>query len=360
MTTLPLRLAQASDDIDPDAHDVPFHQIVEQSVAGIYVIQDECFVYANRTWADMIGHPLDAVVGSHLSNFVPDYFLPEVMRLYYKRLLAPPGIRFVTRVLHRDGHELRVEVHGCRIHFRGRPAVMGVGVDITERLKTEEELQRSREQLRALGTYARRKLEEQRLGLARDVHDVLGGLLTAISMDAARLLKGAAGAQVRDTARELVELTQRAMEAVRNIAESLRPGELDRLGLAEVVARELAEFSERSGVKHVFDSADAGRRLPPARELAVYRIFHEAMTNIARHARASEVAVAIAWDEAALTMTVADDGVGFDATKPGRSALGLLSMSERAAEIGAQWTIDSRPGAGTRIRLSVPTGGGDQ
>lgn len=359
MTTLPLRLASVGDD-DLDTHDVPFHQIVDQSVAGIYVMQDECFVYANRTWAEMMGHPLEAVVGSHLSNFVPDYFLPEVMRLYYKRLLAPPGIRFVTRVLHRDGHELRVEVHGSRIHFRGRPAVMGVGVDITDRLKEEEDLQRSREQLRALSTYTRRKLEEQRIGLARDVHDVLGGLLTAISMDAARLLRSVAGVQARETARGLVELTQRAMEAVRDIAESLRPGELDQLGLTEVLARELAAFSGRSGVRHVFDAVESGRRLPPARELAVYRIFHEALTNIARHAQASEVVVALVWEDAALTMTVADDGVGFDLAKHGRGALGLLSMSERAAEIGARWTIESSPGAGTRLRLSVPMNGGDE
>lgn len=116
----------------------PFHAIVEQSVAGIYVLQDEAFVYTNATWAAMLGYTPQEMQGGHLSRFVPAYFLPEVLRLYHLRLNAdPPSIHFVTRGLHRLGHELRVEVHGTRILYRGRPAVMGVGVDITERLRNE-------------------------------------------------------------------------------------------------------------------------------------------------------------------------------------------------------------------------------
>src|SRR6185369_3210934 len=170
--------------------DVPFHAIVEQSVAGIYVLQDERFHYCNQTWAAMLGYPVHELTGMHLSQLVPADFLPELLRLYYKRLNDdPPSVHFITHGLHRLGHELRIEVHGSRIVYRGRPAVMGVGIDVTERLRNEEELRRSRQQLQELSAYTHRKLEEQRLTFARDVHDVLGGMLTSIKMDATRVLR---------------------------------------------------------------------------------------------------------------------------------------------------------------------------
>src|SRR5476649_2805218 len=100
----------------PQFTEVSFHAIVEQSVAGIYVLQDECFVYANTTWAALLGYTTEEMVGGHLSRFVPPDFLGEVLRLYHLRLKEdPPSIHFITHGLHRLGHELRVEVHGSRI-----------------------------------------------------------------------------------------------------------------------------------------------------------------------------------------------------------------------------------------------------
>src|SRR5687768_4893193 len=96
---------------------VPFHAIVEQSVAGIYVLQDECFVYCNTHWSRMIGYEPHEMVGRHLDNFVPPYFLAEVLERYHRRLQAdPPSMHFVTHGMHRDGtREVSIEVHGARI-----------------------------------------------------------------------------------------------------------------------------------------------------------------------------------------------------------------------------------------------------
>lgn len=343
-------------DQDASVPEVPFHAIVEQSIAGIYVLQDECFVYANTMWAAMLGYTPQEMIGGHLSKYVPAYFLPEVLRLYHKRLNAdPPSIHFITHGVHRDGRELSVEVHGSRIVYRGRPAVMGVGVDVTDRLRNEEELRRSREQLQELSAYTHRKLEEQRLDFARDVHDVLGGMLTSIKMDATRVLRRVETPELQDLTRGLIELTQKTIDTVRQISESLRPSELDHLDLSAAIARELAEFSERFGVRHTLDAKTSTLlRLSPKRAIAVYRIFHEGMTNVARHAQATQVEVVLGAEGDELLMDVNDDGVGFEPAAQGRHALGLLSMSERAREIGATLDITSAPGAGTRLLLRVP------
>lgn len=339
----------------PQFTEVSFHAIVEQSVAGIYVLQDECFVYVNSTWAAMLGYTADEMLGGHLSRFVPADFLGEVLRLYHLRLKAdPPSIHFVTHGLHRLGHELRIEVHGSRIIHRGRPAVMGVGVDITERLRNDLELQRSREQLRELSAYTQRKLDEQRLTLARDLHDVLGGMLTSIKMEAARVLRRVETEDLQHLTRCLIDLTQEAIDTVKHLSEELRPSELDHLDLSVALARALATFSERSGIHHTLDAGASTLRLSPKRATAAYRIFHEALTNVARHAQAANVSVELRLEDERFVLEMRDDGIGFDPRSPGGSALGLLSMTERAHDIAAGLSIDSAPGRGTRLVLAIP------
>jgi len=142
---------------------------------------------------------------------------------------------------------------------------------------------------------------------------------------------------------------------VRQISEQLRPSELDHLDLSAAIARELGEFSARFGVRHTLDANEPTLlRLPPKRATTVYRIFHEAMTNVARHARASHVHVTLAADGDCLRLELRDDGAGFDPAAQGRHALGLLSMGERAREIGAEFSLESAPGAGTRLVLRAP------
>ncbi len=121
-----------------------------------------------------------------------------------------------------------------------------------------------------------------------------------------------------------------------------------------MIARELAEFTQRFGVQHDLRAQAPSLRLSPKRSTAVYRIFHEAITNVARHAQAQRVTVSMDIEGECFVLTLADDGIGFDAMAKNSSALGLLSMAERAREIGADLAITSTPGAGTRLVLSAP------
>ena len=336
--------------------DIPYQAIIEQSLAGIYVLQDECFCYANATFAGMLGYRPEEMIGRHLREMVRPGFLHEVLDRYHRRLVGnPPSMRFVTQGLHRDGRTILIEVHGTRTAYQGRPAVVGIGIEATERLHNEEELRKSREQLLQLTAYTTRRLEEQRLGFARDVHDELGGMLTALKMDANRVLRRVDGDELRELVHGLLALTQSTIDSVKRISEELRPSALDHLDLSVAIARDLDGFTRRSGVAHLLDAQEAlTLRLPPRRATAIYRIFHEALTNVARHASARQVCARLSIEGDRFVLDLRDDGCGFDPAALERCALGLLSMSERAREIEGELKVESSPGRGTNLRLSVP------
>jgi PAS domain S-box-containing protein len=338
-----------------DAPDIPFQAIIEQSLAGIYVMQDERFVYSNATWAAMAGYTPEELMARPLRELVAPDMYDIVMERYYQRLRGEvQSMRFQTRGLHRDGHVVHLEIHGSRMMFRGRPAVGGVGIDISERVARDEELRRSREQLQQLAAYTHRKLEEQRLTFARDVHDELGGMLTALKMDVARIARRVGTEELRGMTQAALGLTQEIIATSRAISESLRPSALDPGGLALAIARDLEQFSARSGVPHAVRGDDAPLRLPPKRAIAVYRIFHEGLTNVARHAHATRVEVTLSESDGWFVLDLRDDGRGFLPSTLAPGALGLLSMSERAREIGGELAIESAPGRGTRLVLKAP------
>jgi PAS domain S-box-containing protein len=335
--------------------DIPFQAMIEQSLAGIYVMQDERFVYSNATWAAMAGYTPQELMAKSLRELIAPDMYDIVMHRYYQRLNGEvESMRFQTRGVHRDGHIVHLEIHGSRMMFRGRPAVGGVGIDITERVARDEELQRSREQLQQLTAYMTRKLEEQRLAFARDVHDELGGMLTTLKMDVARIARRVGTDELRGMTQEALDLTQEIIETAKAISESLRPSALDHVGLAVAIARDLEQFTARSGVQHAFRGEGAPLRLPPKRAIAVYRIFHEGLTNVARHAQAQRIEVTLSERDGWLVLDLRDDGRGFLPSVPSHDALGLLSMSERARAIGGELAIDSAPGQGTRLVLKAP------
>lgn len=340
---------------DPLPLDIPFQAIIEQSLAGIYVMQDERFCYSNATWAGMVGYTPEELLGMHLRDLVAPDFLSTVLERYYQRLNGEVhSMRFLTRGVHRDGHIVPIEIHGTRMMFRGRLAVGGVGIDVTERVARDEELRRSREQLQELTAYTNRKLEDQRLTFARDVHDQLGGSLTAMKMDATRILRRVQGDELRGLTQGLIDLTQDTIETVKAISESLRPSALDHVGLAVAMGRALEVFSERAGVQHALQGDDGSMRLSPKRAIAVYRIFQEGLTNVARHAQATRVDVQLSEEGPDFILRLKDDGRGFTPSMLDRGSLGLLSMTERAREAGGQLDIVSAPGRGTLLLLRVP------
>jgi signal transduction histidine kinase len=229
---------------------------------------------------------------------------------------------------------------------------------VTDQLERNQQLERSQQQYQELAAYLIAVRERQRSAYAREVHDVLGGLLTSMKLNVGRILRRAAPGEIREIADDLNGLLQEAINSVREISESLHPQALEFLGLATAMASYLERFEKRSGIHATMCPKELPLPLSNSRATMVYRIFQEALTNIARHAQATEVEVRLAAEEGMLQLHIEDNGCGMPASVaniPGAAhCFGLLSMKERARELGGALTIQSTEGFGTTIALVVP------
>lgn len=335
--------------------DIPFRGIVEQSLAGMYVIQDEVFQYVNATFAGMLGYTPDEMTGMHLRQAVMPEMQDETVANFHRRVSGEvPSIRYTTIGRHRSGEPVHLEVHGSSVLYRGRPAVVGVGVNVTEQLRQQQALQQSRERLRELAAYINTMREEQRARIARELHDVVGGMLTSMKLDIQRINRRSEDPELKAIVADLLHLAQESIDTVRTISEDLRPGALDHLGLSSALQATLRQFCERTeiAVQLLDDGFDA--QLSQARATAAYRICQEALTNIARHAGATQVVVRLASGEGWLTVEIEDNGRGLASLTPTGKSIGLVSMAERAREFGGN--LASRPGleGGTCLILRMP------
>jgi len=233
----------------------------------------------------------------------------------------------------------------------------GVVMDITERKRAEEALQRSRDHLRALTARVQSVREEERIRVAREIHDELGQALTAIKFGLSSLaLKLNGDEQLRaERIESLLNLTDQTIQTVRKIATNLRPRILDELGLSPALEWAAEEFEDRTGIKCRLDLPEDPIRVDQDRATALFRIFQEALTNVARHANATEVQASLAREDAGLTLAVRDNGRGLDDRQlSGPQSLGILGMQERALILGGELYIASEPGKGTTVRVRIP------
>jgi len=240
----------------------------------------------------------------------------------------------------------------------------GIGQDVTAYRRIEAELRQSREQLRQLSGRLEAMREEERTRMAREIHDELGGALTGLKMDLARLSKHAetlTPEAVRARAQEISGLIDSTVKTVRRIATDLRPGILDDFGLAAAIEWQLQEFEQRAGIECVFLGDAEDLALPPEAATALFRILQETLTNVARHAQAQHVEVRLEPTDGGLVLEVQDDGRGIAPSEiEGSRSLGLLGMRERVRLLAGRLEIDGQPGRGTRIRVTVPLDSGNQ
>ena len=260
--------------------------------------------------------------------------------LLLRRAVAPL-VRLAQRMdtvdLLRPGQRLRV----------GRDDEVGRVVrafnDMLDRLESE----RQRSARRVLAAQ-----EAERVGIARDLHDEVGQLLTGVLLELNSIAEAAPGHR-----RELdgtKEAVRRALDEVRRISSELRPEMLEHLGLVSALTELTTTFGRvsRIDVKHDFDPSLP--KLAPETELAVYRIAQESLTNVARHSGASRVTIALERGPDSIVLSVGDDGRGFDGSSPEEHG-GLRSMRERALLVDGALAIKESPRGGVEVRLEVPT-----
>jgi signal transduction histidine kinase len=224
--------------------------------------------------------------------------------------------------------------------------------------EAERRLQQSQTQLRELAAFQENVREQERSRIARELHDELGQSLTALRMDLGWLKNKCVGIDgaVAERLTASLGLVERTVEAVRRISEDLRPRMLDDLGLAAAVEHHVDRFSARTGIACSLAMNREEFDIGGAQATALYRIVQEALTNIARHARATRVIIRIEQLDEGMHLMVEDDGCGFTETAAG-DKFGLVGMRERVQMLAGRLQVDSAAGHGTAIDVWLPRNG---
>ena len=220
-----------------------------------------------------------------------------------------------------------------------------------------DETQQMTGRLRELSAHLQNIREEERIHIAREMHDELGQLLTGFKMDVSWLHKKLGNTQdpvVKEKLEEMMEVVNEAARFVRKLASELRPSILDDLGLIPALDWHSQEFKRRSNINVEFRTSLEEIKTSKDIATGLFRIYQESLTNVARHAEAHKVNAELELVDTNIQLTITDDGRGFDTRTSGRKTLGLLGMKERAAMLGGQLRIYSAPGKGTTILISIP------
>jgi len=331
-----------------------YRTLVEQAADSIALYDSDGLLLDTNTSASrLLGYSREEFNGMRLT----DVLLPEEIAenpVQFDVLSSGISTVKIRRMRRKDGTVVITEVRSQQLPD-GR--FLSVIRDMTERIKAEEELKSSYKAVRSLTAHLQNIREEERTNIAREIHDELGQQLTVLKMDVAWLNKRFHGTdeKVNQRLKDLLVMLDETVQSVRRISSQLRPSLLDDLGLTAAMEWQLGEFEKRAGIKTSFNAPHDEIPIPEAAKTALFRIFQESLTNVVRHSGAKKLAVSLKEADHSLVMTIADNGKGFDPQKVGdKKTLGILGMKERTEMIGGTYVINSMPGQGTSVIVSVP------
>ncbi len=273
------------------------------------------------------------------------------------------GFEVEYRVVRPDGSVRWIRDRGFPVRDRSGKVyrVAGVAEDITERRQAGDAVRRSAAELQALSRRLVELQESERRQLSRELHDRVGQNLTALKINL-DILQTALASHGNDEARARVDdsaaLLESTMDTIENVMSELRPPMLDDHGLAAALDWHARNFSKRTGIAVAVRGSEPALRPALQVEIALFRIAQEALNNVAKHARAHRVEIALDHASGECVMSVQDDGIGFDGVedtsdqpKPG---LGIVTMRERAQAVGGRFEVQALPGRGTQLTVRVP------
>jgi len=321
------------------------------------------YVIINAAGAHLIGKPIEEIIGRDDTELYSPEDAQRIMEIDHQVLQSGETRTYeVARIL--DGGTraflyTRTPYRNLAGEIRG---LVIVAHDITERQQAAEHMENSRAELRALSAQLQSVREEERTRIAREIHDELGQVLTGLKLDVVSLAKRMSETtakqdwpQLRERAQFIAELINGAILTVRRISTELRPGLLDAVGLTAAIEWQAKEFETRTGIRCRLKLPQTDIMLDQNRSVAVFRIFQEILTNVTRHAQASEVNVVMEVRDADLFLEARDNGRGIKASEfSNPKSLGLLGMRERALLLGGEFNIRGMRGKGTAVTVRIP------
>jgi two-component system sensor histidine kinase UhpB len=316
------------------------------------------------TWAserarDVMGRPVSHLLGRDLEHWVAPEDRAQV-RSAVGRLQAHGDTAACTyRIRLRNGRRRWVEtrwraVAGDDGKLRELQSATRAASPATAPGPANSSDRRAFQRLRDLAAHLESVREEERSTIAREIHDDLGHQLTTLGFELGSLAREVEPVQAELGARlgQMRGICGDILGSLRRIVTQLRPAVLDGFGLAAAIEWQAGEFARHTGIATRVDADDVDLDIASAAN--VFRIFQEALTNVARHSGAQSVAVSLRRSKRGLELLVSDDGRGFEPRTSDATSFGLLGMRERALALAGQLLIDSRPGRGTTIRLRMP------
>lgn len=325
--------------------------ILEASLDGVLVIDQTGLVTdANGAAERMFGRT--ELTGERFPDLLRH---PSGRAVDLEALAASLGTRREMRAVRDGGVVFPVDVAIVRISTDERVSFTCFVRDLTESKAAQRALTESHQQLRSLAGRIESCREEERTRIARELHDELGQQLTAIRMDIGWLTPRQRTPEVAERLEAMSELVDSTFAAVRRLGTELRPGILDDLGLVDAIEWQANEFEERSGIRVNVEFSGEIEHVDSGRSTAVFRIFQEVLTNVARHSGANNVTGRLAVEGDRIALEVVDDGQGIrDDDVTHATSLGLLGMRERATLCGGTFRIEPAESGGTRVAVSLP------
>jgi PAS domain S-box-containing protein len=331
---------------------------VINSLPGVFYLYDQTgkFIRWNKNFETVSGYS-----GDEISNMHPlDFFIGEEKKLLAERIKdvfeegeSDVEACFITK----DGREVPYYFTGLSINYEDKLCLIGAGIDITKRKTVEMELKASNEQLRSLSSHLQNIREEERIRIAREIHDELGQQLTGLKMDVYWLNKKLEKKDeaIQEKISGIIELIDETVKSVRRISSNLRPSILDDLGLVAALEWHSREVEKRSEIKVHFVTTLSEQAIAVDVATGIFRIYQEALTNAVRHANAHEINSSLQLIDSQLVLKIKDDGKGIDhKAKATTKTLGLIGIKERTFVLGGKYELKSGPGEGTELCISIP------
>jgi len=341
-----------------------FRRLVDSNVQGVMFsnMKGE-IIKANDAFLDIVGYTRKDMEAGRLNwgALSPPKYAEADRHAVAETVATGVFTPYEKEYLRKDGARVPILIGGAAFEDDSGEGVCFV-IDITERKQAEEALKNSQAQLRALSARLQSVREDESERIAREIHDELGQALTTLNMDLIWIqqkLKAEKSPLLRPQFQRRMKaataLLETTVRSVQRISTELRPAMLDDLGLTATLEWQAEEFEARTGIHCQWKLKPATVRPNRDQATALFRIFQEILTNVARHSRARSVNLRLVQNDGKLILEVADDGKGFDEKKLLlHKSLGLLGIRERAAFIGGGVEICSAPGKGAKITVTSP------